>query len=281
MTVLTPEQKHPRAVRDMFARIAGRYDLMNRLMTGGRDRVWRRRVVELAALPPEGRLLDLGTGTGAIVFEALRRTPNALVMGADFTLEMMRLGQESSRGGDLSPHPSPPPQGRRGPILSPVKGEGQGGDDSAPPPQLSPTRGEGAYSMPAWVAADALRLPFPDNTFDAVTSGFLMRNIPDIEAGFAEQWRVVRPGGRVVCLDTSPPPDNALHPFIDFYMRRVIPVLGRLITGQADAYRYLPASTLAFLTPEALRAIMERVGLREVRYERWMLGTITILVGVK
>ncbi len=251
-----------RTIQDMFARIAGRYDLMNRLMTGGRDQVWRRRAVELAALPPGGCLLDLGTGTGAIVFEALRRRPDALVVGADFTLEMMRLGQERSRReGNSPPHPSPPPQGGRG--------------------GYSISSLSLRMTLPAWVAADALRLPFPDNTFDAVTSGFLMRNVVDIEAGFAEQWRVVKPGGRVVCLDTSPPPDNALRPLIGVYLHRVIPLLGRLITGQADAYRYLPASTLAFLTPEALGAIMERVGLREVRYERWMLGTITVLVGVK
>jgi len=230
---LTPEQKHPRAVQDMFARIAGRYDLMNRLMTAGRDQAWRRRVVDLAALPSGGCLLDLGSGTGAIAFEALRRRPDALVVGADFTLEMMRLGQR----------------------------------------RAAPT--------PAWVGADALRLPFPENTFDAVTSGFLMRNVVDVEAGFAEQRRVVKPGGRVVCLETSPPPDNALRPFIDFYLQRVIPVLGHLVTGQAEAYRYLPASTRAFLTPEALGAIMEGVGLRQVRYERWMFGTVTILVGVK
>jgi demethylmenaquinone methyltransferase/2-methoxy-6-polyprenyl-1,4-benzoquinol methylase len=230
---LTPEQKHPRAVQDMFARIAGRYDLMNRLMTAGRDQAWRRRVVDLAALPSGGCLLDLGSGTGAIAFEALRRRPDALVVGADFTLEMMRLGQR----------------------------------------RAAPT--------PAWVGADALRLPFPENTFDAVTSGFLMRNVVDVEAGFAEQRRVVKPGGRVVCLETSPPPDNALRPFIDFYLQRVIPVLGHLVTGQAEAYRYLPACTRAFLTPEALGAIMEGVGLRQVRYERWMFGTIAILVGVK
>lgn len=236
---LTPEQKHPRAVQDMFARIAGRYDLMNRLMTAGRDRAWRRRVVDLAALPSGGCLLDLGSGTGAIALEALRRRPDALVVGADFTLEMMRLGQAKS----VETGPGRP--------------------------------------APAWVGADALRLPFPDNTFDAVTSGFLMRNIADVEVGFAEQRRVVKPGGRVVCLETSPPPDNALRPFIDFYLQRVIPVLGHLITGQADAYRYLPASTQAFLTPEALGAIMEGVGLRQVHYERWMFGTITILVGVK
>jgi len=217
----------------MFARIAGRYDLMNRLMTAGRDQAWRRRVVDLAALPSGGCLLDLGSGTGAIAFEALRRRPDALVVGADFTLEMMRLGQR----------------------------------------RAAPT--------PAWVGADALRLPFPENTFDAVTSGFLMRNVVDVEAGFAEQRRVVKPGGRVVCLETSPPPDNALRPFIDFYLQRVIPVLGHLVTGQAEAYRYLPASTRAFLTPEALGAIMEGVGLREVRYERWMFGTVAILVGVK
>jgi len=224
-----------RYIQGMFARIAGRYDLMNRLMTAGQDRAWRRLVVELAALPPGGRLLDLGTGTGEVAFEALRQTPGATVVGADFTLEMMRLAQ--------------------------AKGL--------------------ARTAPVWVAADALRLPFPDDTFDAVTSGFLMRNLADVPAGFAEQRRVVRPGGRVICLDTSPPPDGPLRPLIAFHLHRVIPWLGRLVTGQADAYAYLPASTAAFLTPAELQAIMEAAGLRQVHYRRYMFGTVAVHVGVK
>jgi demethylmenaquinone methyltransferase/2-methoxy-6-polyprenyl-1,4-benzoquinol methylase len=222
-----------RYVQEMFARIAGRYDLMNRLMTAGRDRAWRRLVVQLAAPPPGGRLLDLGTGTGDIAFEALRQTPDATVVGADFTIEMMRLAQAK------------------------------------------------AGAMPSWVAADALRLPFPDNCFDAVTSGFLMRNVVDVEAAFAEQRRVVKPGGRVVCLDTSPPPDGVFRPLINLHLTQVIPRLGWLISGQADAYSYLPASTAAFLTAEALGAIMVTAGLRQVQFLRLMFGTIAVHVGVK
>ena len=83
-------------VQSMFARIAGRYDLMNRLMTGGQDVGWRRLVIELAAVPGGGRLLDLGTGTGDLAFEALRRDPSLQAVGGDFTLEMMRVGDRKS-----------------------------------------------------------------------------------------------------------------------------------------------------------------------------------------
>src|SRR5512143_3941722 len=94
-----PGTEKPRYVRAMFSRIAGRYDLMNRLMTGGQDRRWRRIVLAWAALPPGGRLLDLGTGTGDIALEALRRDPRLHVVAADFTPEMMRVGRRKAGGG--------------------------------------------------------------------------------------------------------------------------------------------------------------------------------------
>ena len=87
-----------RYVQAMFARIAGRYDLMNRLMTGGQDVRWRRQVIALAQLPPGGKLLDLGTGTGDLAFEALRHDPTLHAVGGDFTLEMMRVGQARPSG---------------------------------------------------------------------------------------------------------------------------------------------------------------------------------------
>jgi demethylmenaquinone methyltransferase/2-methoxy-6-polyprenyl-1,4-benzoquinol methylase len=216
-------------VRGLFTRIAGRYDLMNRLMTLGQDRRWRTRVLDLAELSPGQALLDLGTGTGDLALAALERTPGLRVVGGDFTLAMMRVGQRR-------------PGGRQ----------------------------------PSWSGTDALSLPFPDATFDAVVSAYLMRNVGDVDRAWAEQLRVLKPGGRVVCLDTTPPPRNWLRPFIHFHLHTIIPLLGRTLTGQADAYTYLPDSTEGFLSAEALAARIQRAGFASVRTERWMLGTMAI-----
>jgi demethylmenaquinone methyltransferase/2-methoxy-6-polyprenyl-1,4-benzoquinol methylase len=132
-----------------------------------------------------------------------------------------------------------------------------------------------------WAAADTLALPFPEDYFDAVTSGFLMRNVIDVPGALREQMRVTRPGGRVVILESSPPKDNLLRPFIRVHLNMVIPTLGRLITGQADAYRYLPDSTQQFQGPEDLARTMGEVGLTQVSYWLFMFGTIAVHVGQK
>jgi demethylmenaquinone methyltransferase/2-methoxy-6-polyprenyl-1,4-benzoquinol methylase len=132
-----------------------------------------------------------------------------------------------------------------------------------------------------WVRSDALHLPFPSNTFDAVTSGYLARNVIDMVAMFREQCRVVKPGGRVVCLDTSPPPDNLLRPLILLHLRVIIPILGRLIAGDSAAYTYLPESTEGFKTPDELSALMREAGLVNVRYRPFMFGTMAVHVGEK
>ncbi len=132
-----------------------------------------------------------------------------------------------------------------------------------------------------WVGADTLALPFPDDYFDAVTSGFLMRNVIDVRKAFAEQMRVVRPGGRVVVLESSPPKRNILRPLILMHLNIIIPVLGRLVTGEADAYRYLPDSTQQFREPEELASVMREVGLLDVEFKQFMFGTIAIHAGQK
>jgi demethylmenaquinone methyltransferase/2-methoxy-6-polyprenyl-1,4-benzoquinol methylase len=233
MTPLTGSDRAAR-VQSMFARIAGRYDLMNRLMTAGQDVGWRRLTLDLAQLPMGGRLLDLGTGTGELALEALHRDPALDVVGGDFTVEMMRVGQAR-------------PNGRR----------------------------------VAWAGTDALNLPFPENTFDAVTSGYLMRNVVDVRQAWREQYRVLKPGGRVVCLDTTPPPHNLLHPFINFHLHVVIPTLGRLVAGESDAYTYLPDSTENFLPAERLAESLSAAGFKAVQFRRLMLGTMAIHWGEK
>jgi demethylmenaquinone methyltransferase / 2-methoxy-6-polyprenyl-1,4-benzoquinol methylase len=213
-------------VQQMFTRIAHRYDFMNRLMTAGQDVEWRKAVIRQARLKPGDHLLDLGAGTGDLAREALTQQPGVKVVPADFTLEMMRVGNRNGR-------------------------------------------------LP-WSAADALHLPFGDKTFDAVVSGFLMRNVGDVQQALKEQYRALKPGGRIVILDTTKPKRNLLSPFIWVHMHVVIPLLGRIISGFGDAYHYLPDSTEGFLTAEEMTARMAAVGFKRLNFERFMFGTIAI-----
>lgn len=132
-----------------------------------------------------------------------------------------------------------------------------------------------------WTEGDALRLPFPNDSFDAVVNAFMLRNVTDVWATLAEQARVVRPGGRVVCLEMTWPRHPLFRPLFHLYFGGFVPVLGWFLTGDLDAYRYLPQSVQAFLSPEGLAAGMERVGLYPVRYWLLMMGTVTLHVGVK
>jgi demethylmenaquinone methyltransferase/2-methoxy-6-polyprenyl-1,4-benzoquinol methylase len=222
-----------RYVQAMFTRIAHRYDLLNRLMTAGQDVRWRLEVIRRLALPPGGTLLDVGAGTGDLARQALLQASAGISVAADFTLEMMRVGQR---------HPA---QGLR------------------------------------WVAADALNLPFADECFDGLVSGFLLRNVSDLPRTLSEQYRLLKPGGRMVALDTTRPPQNALTPLINFHLQRVIPALGRLVAGDAEAYTYLPDSTREFLSADHLAEHMRAAGFREVGYTRRMFGTVAIHWGTK
>ena len=238
-TVLPPIEEKRSYVQQMFTDIAPRYDLMNRLMALGQDRVWRRTVIDLCKLPRYGRLLDVATGTGDIGYEALRRDLSLDVVGVDLTREMM------------------------------VRGRGKAGDRSFP-----------------FATADALALPFASDSFDAATSGFMMRNVVDIRAAFAEQARVVKPGGRVVCLEITLPRAPVFGPLFRFYFFKIVPLIGGVLTGQRKAYTYLPHSALKFPPPAQLANIMQSVGLRDVSYRLAMpgiagVGTVAIHWGTK
>ena len=133
-----------------------------------------------------------------------------------------------------------------------------------------------------WSGADALQLAFPDNTFDAVVSGFLLRNLGDVPASLAEQRRVLKPGGRLVALDTTPPPQNSpLTPLMEFHLHVVIPTLGSLLTGQSEAYQYLPTSTERFMAAESLAGALIDAGFREVGFHKLMFGAVAIHWGRK
>lgn len=132
-----------------------------------------------------------------------------------------------------------------------------------------------------FVQGDTFTLPFPDSTFDAVVSGFLLRNVVDRTAALREQVRVVKPGGRVVCLETAPPENVLLGPLFRLYFFGIVPRIGALISGEGAAYRYLPQSTVDFPAPAMLRHLMELAGLRNVTYSEHLFGAVAIHTGMK
>jgi demethylmenaquinone methyltransferase/2-methoxy-6-polyprenyl-1,4-benzoquinol methylase len=132
-----------------------------------------------------------------------------------------------------------------------------------------------------WQASDANCLPYKDNSFESVTFGYLLRNVDDSFKVLQEIHRVLKPGGRVVCLDTTPPVKNILYPFIRFYFRFGIPLLGRMIASDEAAYSYLTGSTMDFHEAQELANIFTEAGFVEVDYKKFMMGTIGIHWGMK
>lgn len=231
MKKLSIGQERALYVHNIFGRIAENYDYMNHLMTGGQDRRWRRRAIQRLNLKAGQRLLDLGTGTGDLAREAQNQYNGVMVAAADFTLQMMLVGQQRGR-------------------------------------------------LP-FLAADGLQLPFDDESFNGVVSGFLMRNVGNLEQALAEQFRVLQPGGKIVILETTKPQKNLLSPFIWLHMHLVIPLLGAAISGVGEAYRYLPNSSEQFLSAEGLADKLLAAGFIEVGFQRLMFGTIALHWGNK
>lgn len=234
MTRTVPPLEKTATVSGMFNRIAGRYDLMNRLMSAGQDQAWRRATARMAAPQPVLRALDVATGTADLALALLDRAQ--YVVGADPSSGMIRLGQDKV--------------------------------DAA-----------GRSDRVTFVEADCQWLPFPDHSFDCATVGWGIRNMADAERAFSELRRVVRPGGRIACLDSMPPSNGLLGKAYEVYLSRVIPLVGNLVTRQGSAYRYLSDSVLAFRTPQELRDVMVRAGLRNVTYRTVNFGTIAMHVG--
>ncbi len=140
---------------------------------------------------------------------------------------------------------------------------------------------EGVGQVVHFMAADAMNMPFEDNSFAAVTTGFAMRNVADIERAFSEMARVVKPGGRVVCLEVARPRSALVRLGHQLYFNRVVPLIGKLLSGHGEAYTYLPESAKNFPPPEELKRIMERAGLERVSFRLYGLGAAAIHVGSK
>ena len=224
----------PDEMARMFDHIAGRYDLLNRLLSGGRDRVWRARAVESLQLKGGETVLDLCTGTADLLLAlAPPRGPAARVVGVDFSAEMLRLGQRKIR-------------------RSPVRG---------------------AVGL---LRGDAERIPLGDRSVDGVTIGFGIRNVRDRVAALVEVRRVLRPGGRLAILEFGAPGSAPVRAVYLWYFRRLLPLVGRLVSRHSSAYTYLPASVGAFPAPDAFCAMLEEAGFSGVRCERLTLGIVCL-----
>ena len=223
-------------VRRMFDSIAGRYDLLNRLMSLGQDVRWRRLAARLAVYPGCRRVLDVAAGTADLTLELVRQLgPGGRVVAVDFAWEMLERGRRKLR--------------------------------RAVP---------GRFQL---ASANALELPFRDGSFDAATMAFAARNVADLGACFREMRRVVRPGGRVVCLELSHPQGWLWPRLYRWYFYRVVPLMGRLVAGRPGPYRYLPRSLTHFPPQDQLARVMADAGLVDVRYVNVLRGVAAVHVG--
>jgi demethylmenaquinone methyltransferase/2-methoxy-6-polyprenyl-1,4-benzoquinol methylase len=212
----------PAAVEEMFDRISPVYDTMNRLMTAGLDRRWRRLTAQ-AVVRPGDRVLDACCGTGDLALAAAEA--GGRVTGLDFSERMLE-------------------------------------------------RARGKSSSVEWLRGDLLALPFADGSFDAATVGFGIRNVEDLESGLRELARVLRPEGRLGCLEITRP-RGALKPFFRLWFDGLVPLAGKVLPGGA-AYSYLPASVRRFPGPEDLAEAMRRAGFEEIGW-RLLGGGIVAL----
>lgn len=229
---LPTQEAKPAYVQGMFDRIAGAYDRVNDLMTGGRHHAWKRTMIELARVRPGAHALDLCTGTGDIArLLALAAGPTGQVTGLDFSEGMLEVARQR-------PH--------SGPAIT-------------------------------WQQGDALALPFADLSFDAVTVGFGLRNLSDLDRGLAEIRRVLKPGGRFVSLDMGKPRAWVLKRGAEFYEYRIVPAMGGLVSGERDAYEYLPASNRSFPDQRELARRLEAVGFTAAQAHDRMLGAVALV----
>lgn len=235
-------------VRNMFSRIAPRYDFLNHLLSFSLDRLWRRRTAKIfsAVLArPEARVIDLCCGTGDLAFALAMRRGRLLGAKADGTAPV--IGSDFVEG-----------------MLARAR-------------QKALANATGV----AFAGADALALPFGDGMFDLVTAAFGFRNLSNYESGLREFARILKPGGQVGILEFSEPDHGLMAGVFRFYFRNVLPRIGGAISGDKQAYAYLPGSVAKFPSAAGLRELMERNGLADVRVRSWNFGSVRLHTGTR
>jgi demethylmenaquinone methyltransferase/2-methoxy-6-polyprenyl-1,4-benzoquinol methylase len=233
----------PAPLHGMFTEVPPRYDLVNHIVTLGLDAGWRREAALMCLREGPHRVLDLGSGTGDLAIEIAWLGGKAVaVTGLDFSLPMLA-------------------RARRKASLA------------------------GVADRVDFILGEADSLPFPDACFDAVGISFAFRNLtyksPLRFPHLAEVWRVLRPGGRYVIVESSQPENPVVRALFHLYLRAFVGPAGRLLSGNKNAYRYLTASTVRFFSPREVREILLTAGFGEVFYHPLLLGAAGIHIAVK
>jgi len=237
-----PGEQRAAKVNELFARIARRYDLINDLQSFGLHRQWKRQVVKLAAVQQGGSALDLCCGTGDISFALARN--GATVTGLDFSAEMLAVAAQRKN-------------------------------------KVTKTLTAAITAGPVFIQGDAQQIPFPNDTFDAVTVGYGLRNLTSWERGLDEMHRVAKPGGRLVVLDFGKPP-NALWRSLYFaHLNCSVPLIGLLFCGNAQAYAYILESLKKYPAQLAVAEKMRALNLKNVRVINLLGGAMAINYGEK
>ncbi len=224
-------------VTNMFNRIAPHYDFLNRSLSFGIDRIWRRRVINLLTDLKMPYILDVATGTADLAIEA-SRLKTTLIYAVDISAEMLNVAKQKIRK-------------------------------------------RGLQHTVFLKEADSEALPFDKNTFEAVTVAFGVRNFGDLNKGLTEITRVLRPGGRLVVLEFSKPSSFPMKQLYNFYFTKILPWWGGVISGDKEAYKYLPASVFNFPEGKHFLDELRKAGLYPTREWRQTFGIATIYVAEK
>lgn len=246
MPAASAPAKESARIAGMFDSIAERYDFLNHLLSAGLDKRWRRQAVDILQLTGRETVLDLCTGTADLALAATtgaRRAKQAI--GIDFSAAMLQIG------------------------TSKISGAAKVGGAGASAPAITLIRG------------DAMRIPLRDESVDAATIGFGIRNVEQPAVACREIARVLRPGGTLVILEFSLPRSAALRNFYLWYFRNILPLVGRLISKHPSAYTYLPESVEAFPSPEAFAQQLRDAGFGTVRAVSLTFGVVYMFVARK
>lgn len=232
-----------RFLHQIYDAIPPRYGLINRIMSLGLDRIWRRRAARECLAGNPGRVLDLCCGTGDLTLELCRMSRDETkVTGVDFSQPMLALAEQKVRNSSVSP-------------------------------------------KPCFVYADAANLPFPEDNFNSIAISFAFRNLSYknllIEQYLAEVLRVLKPGGRLVIVETSQPKSRLIKRLYHLYLRQIVRRLGVFISGNQEGYRYLAESAAGFYSPEELTGLLSLAGFSQVCFSRHLLGATSIHIAIK
>ena len=250
----SPEERD-REVQQVFSSVASRYDVMNDVMSGGLHRLWKDRMVSQIHRAKNLRVLDVAGGTGDIAFRIYEKL--FVLRSSFFDANNEQPTTNNAQITVCDRNPEMLAEGRARAINRGIQGV-------------------------TWQEGDAQALPFADNQFDYYTIAFGLRNVTRLQDGLLEAFRVLKPGGRFLCLEFSPEVGpEIIRRFYDLYSFKVIPYVGEKITGDREAYQYLIESIRVFPAPDALVGLMAQAGFSRCRYEKMSFGVVCLHSGYK